>query len=94
LPDVSDLELPINLNTPSKELPIIKSHTSLEVELAEILNMHSSHNVLQERMCRIEVFDSGESDSDSTSADSLEARGQNHKNRTMYGHYKHPKRPR
>ena len=94
LPDISDLKVPINLDAFSKELPIIEPHTSLEVELAEILGMHSSYNVLQDRMCRIEVFNSVDSDSDSVSTDSHEVSGRSLKNRSKYGHYKCPKRPR
>ena len=93
-PDISDLKVPIHPDVFSKELPIIELHTSLEVELVEILGMHSSYNVLQDQMCRIEVFDSRDSDSDSTSTNSLEARGRSRKNRSKYGHYKHPKCPR
>ncbi|KIM76139.1 hypothetical protein PILCRDRAFT_13044 [Piloderma croceum F 1598] len=94
LPDISDLEVPIRPDVFSRELPIIEPHTSLEVELAEILGMHSSHNILQDRMRRVEVFNSGDSDSDSTSADSLKAHRHSHQNRSKYRHYKHPKRPR
>jgi hypothetical protein len=71
---------------PSQELPAIEPHTSLEVELADILGMHSSNNVLQDRMRKIEVFNSGDSDSDSVSDESLEAHGCSLKNRSQYGH--------
>jgi hypothetical protein len=73
LPDISDLQVPIHPDVLHQELPIIELHASLEVELAEILGIHSSYNVLQYQMCRIEVFNSGNSDSVSTSAHSLEA---------------------
>jgi len=89
LPDIEDLVLPSHSGKLTAELPNIEPHTSLEVELAEILGMHSSNDVLRNRMRRIDIVDSMGSDSDSVISERCRDEP---KRRSKYGNYKRPKR--